>query len=213
MSDREMHFPPISGYPKQSDTAMSVDAIEAWLDQFPQKRAENKPNGGIIRSVADTSELYLREMSVSERKVARAKAQREHRQALKNLAKQEAQDAKEIAKQLTVWRKQSKPKPTEEELAAKKEARRIRRNERNRLKRKAESKPVITEMPTRKGQEVLDQLKENGEYHVSQWSGNRKYLILIMSNARQIGYEIETVKAGRTVTHYKLINNKKPLRE
>lgn len=205
MSDREMHFPPISGYPKQSDTAMSVDAIEAWLDQFPQKRAENKPNGGIIRSVADTSELYLREMSVSERKVARAKAQREHRQALKNLAKQEAQDAKEIAKQLTVWRKQSKPKPTEEELAAKKEARRIRRNEANRKKSLAlNAGKVKNEMSTAKGQEVLDQLKENGEYHVSQWSGNRKYLILIMSNARQIGYEIETVKAGRTVTHYKL---------
>ena len=204
MSDREMYFPPISGYPKQSDTAMSVDAIEAWLDQFPQKRAENKPNGGIIRSVADTSELYLREMSVSERKVAIAKAQREHRQALKNLANQREHDNKEIAKQLVKWRKEGKPQPTAEELAAKKEARRIRRNERNRLKREAEGKPVITEMPTRKGQEVLDQLKENGEYHVSQWSGNRKYLILIMSNARQIGYEIETVKAGRTVTHYKL---------
>ena len=57
MSDREMHFPPISGYPKQSDTAIAVDAVEAWLDQFPHKRAENKPNGGIIRSVADTSRL------------------------------------------------------------------------------------------------------------------------------------------------------------
>ena len=68
MSDREMHFPPISGYPKQSDTAMSVDAIEAWLDQFPQKRAENKPNGGIIQSLADTSAMSLRELSGKERK-------------------------------------------------------------------------------------------------------------------------------------------------
>ena len=103
-----MHFPPISGYPKQSDTAMSVDAIEAWLDQFPQKRAENKLNHGIIQSVADTRELFLRPMSKADRAAAVAKAQREHRQALKNLAKQEAQDAKEIAKQLAEWRKESK---------------------------------------------------------------------------------------------------------
>ena len=84
MSDREMHFPAMSNYPKNSDTAIAVDAVEAWLDQFPHKRAENKPNGGIIRSVADTSELYLREMSPRERKVARAKAQREHRQDLQH---------------------------------------------------------------------------------------------------------------------------------
>lgn len=205
MSDREMYFPPMSSYPKISDTAITVDAAEAWLDQFPQKRAENKPNGGIIRSVADTSELYLREMSPRERKVARAKAQREHRQALKNLAKQDEQDAKKIAKQLAQWRKESKPKLTAEELAAQKEARRIRRNELNRLRRTSEGKVVEIEMPTQRGQEVLDQLKENGEYHVSQWSGNRKYLILIMSHARNIGYEVESVKAGRTVTHYKLI--------
>lgn len=210
MSDREMYFPPMSSYPKISDTAIAVDVAEAWLDEFPHKRAENKPNGGIIRSVADTSELYLREMSPRERKAARAKAQREHREALRNLAKQREHDNKEIAKKLAEWRKEGKPQPTAEELAAKKEARRIRRNERNRLKREAEGKPVITEMPTRKGQEVLNQLKENGEYHVSQWSGNRKYLILIMSHARQIGYQVESVKAGRTVTHYKLIGNKKP---
>ena len=210
MSFNEPYFPPMSNHPKNSDTAIAVDVVEAWLDEFPHKRAENKPNGGIIRSVADTSELYLREMSPRERKVAVAKAQREHRQALKNLAKQRERDNKKIAKKIAKWRKEGKPKPTAEELAAKKEARRIRRNERNRLKREAEGKPVITEMPTKKGQEVLDQLKENGEYQISQWSGNRKYLILIMSNARQIGYEIEAVKAGRTVTHYKLIGNKKP---
>ena len=106
MSDREMHFPQISSYPKQSNTAMPVDAVEAWLDQFPQKRAENKPNGGIIRSVADTSGLDLRKMSPKERKVARAEAQREHKEALKNLAKQEAADAKEIAKRLVKWRRE-----------------------------------------------------------------------------------------------------------
>ena len=57
MSDREMHFPAMSNYPKNSDTAIAVDAVEAWLDQFPHKRAENKPHSGIIRSVEATTEL------------------------------------------------------------------------------------------------------------------------------------------------------------
>lgn len=204
MSFNEPYFAPVNNY-SNTNKGVSVDAVEAWLDQFPKKRAENKPNGGIIRSVADTSELYLREMSVSERKVARAKAQREHKEALKNLAKQEAQDAKKIAKQLVKWRKEGKVAPTAEELAAKKEARRVKRNEANR-KRSLDLNAgnIKNEMPTARGQEVLDQLKENGEYHVSQWTGNRNYLILIMSNARQVGYNVEAVKAGRTVTHYKL---------
>lgn len=77
-----------------------MDEQEAWLDQFPQKRAENKPNGGIILSVVDTKAMTLRELSGKERKVAIAKAQREHREALKNLAKQEEQDAK---KSLSSW--------------------------------------------------------------------------------------------------------------
>lgn len=203
MSDREMYFPPISGYPKQSNTAMSVDAVEAWLDQFPQKRAENKPNGGIIRSVADTSELYLREMSVSERKVARAKAQREHRQALKNLDKQREHDNKKIAKQLVKWRKEGKPQPTAEELAAKKEAYRIRRNEANRKKSLAlNAGKVKNEMSTAKGQEVLDKLKSDGVYAMSDWTLNRKYLIFIMSEVRRLGYQVGNIKSGRRITHY-----------
>lgn len=108
MSSQEMYFSTQSRYPKVSKTAMPVDEVEAWLNQFPQKRAENKPNGGIIRSVADIDQLYLREMSPRERKVARAKAQREHREALKNLAKQNEQDAKKIAKQLTEWKKEDR---------------------------------------------------------------------------------------------------------
>lgn len=203
MSDREMYFPPISGYPKQSNTAMSVDAVEAWLDQFPQKRAENKPNGGIIRSVADTSELYLREMSVSERKVARAKAQREHRQALKNLDKQREHDNKKIAKQLVKWRKEGKPQPTAEELAAKKEAYRIRRNEANRKKSLAlNAGKVKNEMSTAKGQKVLDKLKSDGVYAMSDWTLNRKYLIFIMSEVRRLGYQVGNIKSGRSITHY-----------
>lgn len=113
MSFNEPYFAPLNNYSNQNK-GVPMDVQEAWLDQFPQKRAENKLNGGIIKSIADTSQLYLREMSNSECKVARAKAQREHREALKNLAKQEAQDAKEIAKQLTKWKREERKESTDE---------------------------------------------------------------------------------------------------
>ena len=205
MSDREMHFPPISGYPKQSDTAMSVDAIEAWLDQFPQKRAENKSNGGIIHSVADTSGLDLRKMSPKERKVARAQAQHEHKEALKNLAKQEAQDAKEIAKQLVKWRKEGKPKPTAAELAAKKEARRLKRNELKRIRRMASEKGAVKkEMSSVRVQSVLDKLKADGVFCVADWDMKREYLSCIMHEIKGLGYKVGSIKSGRFVTHYTL---------
>ncbi len=202
MSDREMHFPPISGYPKQSDTAMSVDAIEAWLDQFPQKRAENKPNHGIIQSVADTRELFLRPMSKADRAAAVAKAQREHRQALKSLAKQEAQDAKEIAKQLSEWRKESKKPVTAEDIAADKEAKRIKRNELNTNRRKELIRSG--EMSTKKGREVLEKLKAEGVICVADWDMERKYLSFIMTDIRDLGHKVGSIKSGRFVTHYTL---------
>ena len=202
MSDREMHFPPISGYPKQSDTAMSVDAIEAWLDQFPQKRAENKPNHGIIQSVADTRELFLRPMSKADRAAAVAKAQREHRQALKNLAKQDAQDAKEIAKQLAEWRKESKKPVTAKEIAADKKAKRVSRNKLNTNRRKELIRSG--EMSTKKGREVLEKLKAEGVICVADWDMERKYLSFIMTDARELGYKIGSIKSGRFVTHYTL---------
>lgn len=118
MSFSEPYLAPFSAYSNQNK-GVSMEAQEAWLDQFPQKRAENKPNGGIIRSVADIDQFYLREMSPRERKVARAKAQREHKQALKNLAKQNEQDAKKIAKQITEWKREerkSEPKEVSQKL-------------------------------------------------------------------------------------------------
>ncbi len=52
MEQKEMQFQPLSRHKKNSPTSMPVSEVEAWLDQFPQKRAENKPNGGIIRATA-----------------------------------------------------------------------------------------------------------------------------------------------------------------
>lgn len=204
MQQTERYYPQINSYNKPpSSTSISADTAEAWLDRFPHKRAENKPNGGIIQSTADTREIFLRPMSKEARKAAVAIAQREHRKALKNLARQEARGAKEIAKQLVEWRKESKPKPTAKELAAKKEAQRLRRNELNRIRREAEkkSKPQI-EMPTKRGQKVLDKLKADGVFYVADWDMKRKYLSLIMSEARTLGYEIGNIKSGRLITHY-----------
>ena len=107
MQQQERYYPQVNSYQQPpSETSIPAETVEAWLDRFPHKRVENKPNGGIIRSTADTRELFLRPMDKKERAAAIAQAQREHRQAMKNLAKQEAQDAKEIAKQLTKWRRE-----------------------------------------------------------------------------------------------------------
>ena len=201
MSFNEPYFAPMSTY-SNTKNGMLVDAIEAWLDQFPQKRAENKPNGGIIRSIADTSGLFLRPMSPKERKAARAEAQREHKEALKNLAKQDAQDAKEIAKQLVKWRRESKPKLTAAELADKKEARRLKRNELKRIIHKEVTQGG--KMPTKKGRDVLEKLKANGVFCVADWDMKREYLSLIMTDARSLGYKIGSIKSGRFVTHYTL---------
>ena len=174
MSDREIRFPPMSSYPKNSDTAIAVDAVEAWLDQFPHKRAENKPNGGIIRSVADTSDLRLREMSPRERKVARAKAQREHKEALKNLAKKEAQDAKKIAKQLAKWRKEDR-----------------------------RSKQVGDGM-TQAGQEVLDKLLNQGFFDVADWNMSYKYFQSVLRAIRNKGYKVRGERENRVIVRYVL---------
>ena len=199
MSFNEPYFAPMSNY-SNTNKGMSVDAVEAWLDQFPQKRAENKPNGGIIQSVADTKELFLRPMSKADRAAAVAKAQREHRQALKNLAKQDAQDAKAIAKQLAEWRKESKNPVTAEDMAADKETKRLKRNLLNTNRRKELIRSG--EMSTKKGREVLGKLKTDGVICVADWDMERKYLSFIMTDARELGYKIGSIKSGRFVTHY-----------
>lgn len=173
MSFNEPYFAPMSNY-SNTNKGAPVDAVEAWLDQFPQKRAENKPNGGIIRSVADTSELYLREMSVSERKVARAKAQREHRQALKNLAKQRDHDNKKIAKQLAKWRKEDR-----------------------------RSKQVSDGM-TQAGQEVLDKLLSQGFFDVADWNMSYKYFQGILRAIRNKGYKVRGERENRVIVRYVL---------
>ena len=97
-----------SNYNKVSDTSMPVDEVEAWLNEFPQKRAENKPNGGIIRSTATVvfTDGAKYKMSKKERKAAITRAQREHKAAMRELAIQDAKDQSLIAKQRKVWAKE-----------------------------------------------------------------------------------------------------------
>ena len=177
MSFNEPYFALMSNY-SNTKKGMSVDAVEAWLDQFPQKRAENKPNGGIIQSLADTRELFLRPMSKSERKEAAAKAQREHRQALKNLAKQEAADAKSIAKQLTVWRKEDR--------------------------RKDRQPKQVSDGLTLAGREVLKTLTEQGFYDVADFKHGYKYFHQILAAIRRMGHKLKSERQGRTIVRYVL---------
>lgn len=92
--------------PKISDTSIPVSEVEAWLDQFPEKRVENKPNHGIIINapiVTTTGTKVLSTLSAKERKQALATAKREHKEAMKNLAERESKTAKEIAEQRKIW--------------------------------------------------------------------------------------------------------------
>lgn len=169
MSFNEPYFAPISNY-SNTNKGVPMDAQEAWLDQFPQKRAENKPNGGLIRSVADTSRLELREMNPKERKAAVAKAQREHRQALKNLANQEKQDAKEIAKQLAIWKREQRIK------AKANEPKKVKKNNypstRKRAKHKAgRALPQIQIESNIRRDELAKQLKAGQLIEIAERSG------------------------------------------
>lgn len=178
MSFNEPYFAPMSNY-SNTKKGMPMDEQEAWLDQFPQKRAENKPNGGIVQSIADTKELYLRPMSTSERKVAVAKAQREHRQALKNVAKQEAADAKEIAKKLAEWRREN-AKADKKEKAVRKDGLSLA------------------------GREVLKTLTEQGFYDVADFKLSYKYFQCILKAIRGMGYTVRGERESRTIVRYVL---------
>ena len=115
MSFNEPYLAPMSNY-SNTNKGTPVDIIEAVKRERGYIDLDDPEQRRKYSSSPDVQELFLRPMSKSERKVVRAKAQREHEEALKNLAKQESKDAKEIAKQLAKWRKQSK----QEQLAKKK---------------------------------------------------------------------------------------------
>jgi hypothetical protein len=97
-----------NAYGKVSSTSMPVDQVEEWLNEFEHKRAENKPNGGIIKST--TSIIFIENARCSttpaDKKQAIARGRREFNQAMKNIAKQEAIDARALRKLQAKWRKE-----------------------------------------------------------------------------------------------------------
>lgn len=133
-----------------SNTSVPVDQVEAWLDKHPYKRAENQPNGGIIRAtsaVTFVDMLTRAPSSPAQKKKLIAKAQRENKQALKKLAKREGA---------------GRPK-------------------------------VTTDMPTKRGQQILEQMKEKGFYDVADFELSQTYLSNIISQMRELGYTVNII--------------------
>lgn len=60
------------------------------------------------------------------------------------------------------------------------------------------------EMSTKTGQQVLDHLKAKGIYYVDDFKLSRKYLVVIMTGIRGLGYDVETIREGYTLVAYKL---------
>lgn len=52
---------------------------------------------------------------------------------------------------------------------------------------------TVTEMPTAKGQEVLEILRDKGFYDVSNWSLSQVYLSNIIGQIRELGYKVSTI--------------------
>lgn len=94
-----------SNYNKVSETSMPVSEAEAWLDEFPEKRVENKPNHGIIASTpvvlfVGQSGQPLQGKAKSD---AERRAKREYGEALRQLKSQERQFAKKLQEKKMEW--------------------------------------------------------------------------------------------------------------
>lgn len=88
MRIREPYLSNLSRYPKTGGTP--VDVVEARLNEHPEKRVENKENGGIIKATkaAPFVDNLASSLSPAEYKKRRAQAQEDYRKALRKLNKQ-----------------------------------------------------------------------------------------------------------------------------
>ena len=71
-------------------------------------------------------------------------------------------------------------------------------------KKKSVGRPkTATEMPTAKGQEVLEILRDKGFYDVSDWSLSQVYLSNIIGQIRELGHTIKmTTGKNQKAVHY-----------
>lgn len=113
-----------------STTSISPTTAEEWLKQFPHKRAENRPNGGIIRSIASRNHLIGGNLSPDERKERVKQSQKDFKKAVANLQKQDAIDAVAIKKQRDIWRaeEEATKKAQADKVIAKKAASKAKRD-------------------------------------------------------------------------------------
>lgn len=72
------------------------------------------------------------------------------------------------------------------------------------IKRSVGRPKVRTEMPTAKGQEILDTLKNEGEFKVAGFDLSHRYLGNIIGDIRNLGYSVTSIKVGKFVETYRL---------
>ncbi|MGM8939530.1 hypothetical protein ACS8E2_12640 [Psychrobacter glaciei] len=118
---REIYTAAQSRYARKSPTSIPAEIV----DSIEYLRAEDKPNGGIIRSIPDRIELDGG-LRGKELKAAKAKARREHKEALRNLAKRELESSKLVAMQIKQYKREQaeqarKSEKAEQERKASKE--------------------------------------------------------------------------------------------
>lgn len=62
-----------------------------------------------------------------------------------------------------------------------------------RVKKTVGRPKTATEMPTAKGQEVLEILRDKGFYDVSDWSLSQVYLCNIIGQVRELGHTVDVI--------------------
>lgn len=64
---------------------------------------------------------------------------------------------------------------------------------------------TTTDMPTEKGQQIFEQIKKDGFYNVVNFDMSMSYLSNIMSNIREMGYALSSIKdENQRVIRYEL---------
>ncbi|WP_198331401.1 hypothetical protein [Psychrobacter aquimaris] len=192
----EQYFSDRSSYPKVSDTATPIYAVE-WFAKNVGITNLDDPSVKVKTILDDVNESELARHEA--RRAREAKAQDEFLDAMFNLDSGTA----------VLRQKSERTKPAKKVVPAKqlKVAKNIAKPAKEKVN--VAKKPVKTinfseKMTTKVGQEVLDQIKEKGFYQVSDFQMSRVYLGNIISDIRELGYKLVGVKSGRLIVRYEL---------
>lgn len=71
------------------------------------------------------------------------------------------------------------------------------------VKRSVGRPKTSSDMPTKKGQQILEQMLENGFYDVGEFDMSQSYLSNIIGQMRELGYKISSItgESGRVVRY------------